>query len=135
MLPATARPATPLRPPTTPAAEPAQSWPATTARPGTFTAGGLRVLVTDTPATADAAHACTPVMAAWLIATGAAVALIDESGRDRRQWLHLPAPHARDRTDLAEPTGRGPGEELLAELYAERFTPTTPARPARRGRR
>ena len=39
MLPATARPATPLRPPTTPAAEPAQSWPATTARPGTFTAG------------------------------------------------------------------------------------------------
>lgn len=109
MLHPTAQPATRIPPPTRPD-------PGSAAPPAAFTAaGGLRVLVTDTPAAAGAAHACTPAMAAWLIGAGAAVALVDEDAGDGRQWLHLPP--RRDRKDQAQEDRVG----LVEELYAERF--------------
>jgi len=96
MLHPTTRAATPTRPPTN-LARP-------TAAP--VTGEGLRVLVTDTPAHV-AGHACTPAMAAWLIATGAAVALVDEDRGDRRQWLHLPAARTaqHDQAAIVDPLG------------------------------
>jgi len=128
MLHPTTRAATPTRPPTN-LARP-------TAAP--VTGEGLRVLVTDTPAHV-AGHACTPAMAAWLIATGAAVALVDETGPDRRQWLHLPATPERDDSDGQDPEVAAVDDELVRELYAERFTgpPRTPgtSRAAARARR
>ena len=117
--------------PDAPAATPTRP-PTNLARPaGEPVAGeGLRVLVTDTPAHV-AGHACTPAMAAWLIATGTAVALVDGDRGDRRQWLHLPAtrPAHPDQGDGGEVPADD--DELLRELYAERFTATSRAAAGR----
>lgn len=63
-------------------------------------AEGLRVLVTADPTRARG-PACTPELAAWLIVAGHAVALIDETGADARQWLHLAPTRPRTAAEAA----------------------------------
>lgn len=80
---------------------------------------GTRLLVTDDPTTAaDAGVAwISPALAAWLVESGHAVALVDEHTDQPRQWLYLPDPRSAD---------------LVDELYAERFNaPRVPFRSVR----
>lgn len=95
-----------LHPP--PASARTASLPIPPSPPAAAPGVGLLVIVTTRPLTTTG-PACTPELAAWLVTEGLAVALVDEYTRDTRQLLHLPAAAARD--------------QLVGELYAERFSP------------